>query len=106
MESAFLLNFGSNITTLGCALGIYILYKRCVHSRCAIHAPWLDCESAEIKEMKQKKAIALFKTAMTQYDQETQRYNKNERAEQSSEVRVADNRDVRRYENRAEGSQV
>ena len=79
MESAFLLNFGSNLTTMGLALGIYVCYKRCVHSRCAIHSSWLDFESDEIKEIKEKKSINVMKKAMMEFQRETNRdINKNE----------------------------
>ena len=104
MESAFLMNFGSNITTLGLALAVYVAYKRCVHSKCAIHSSWLECESLQIQEIKQKKAIALFKTAMGEYEQETQRYNKNGRL--PPRIRIENGEDLQGHEGSRQGETV
>ena len=106
MESAFLLNFGSNIATIGIGLAIYVTYKRCSNSKCAIHSQVLDCESDAIKEIKQQKAISLFKTAMGQYEQETNRLYKNGTAEQMGANRLEHPRNLQKYENDSEGTQV
>ena len=73
MESELLLNMGGNVATMGIALGIYVLYKRCVHSRCAVHSSWIDCESAEIQELKFQKNKTMLKKALEEIKIETLR---------------------------------
>jgi len=75
MEPEFLLNCGGNLVSLGFALGIYVLYKRCVHSKCAIHSSWLDCESSEIKEIRFQKRKTELKKALEEINVETQHSN-------------------------------
>ena len=73
MESELLLNMGGNIATIGIALGIYVVYKRCVHSKCAVHSSWIDCESTEIQEIKFQKHKTLLKKALEEIKIETMR---------------------------------
>jgi hypothetical protein len=73
MEASFIANCGGNLLTVGVVLGIYVLYKRCVHSRCAIHSAWLDCDSPEIKELKLSETRINIKKAMLEHDRETNR---------------------------------
>ena len=73
MESELLLNMGGNIATLGVALAIYVVYKRCVHSKCAVHSSWLECESNEIQELKFQKRKTELKKALEEIRVETQR---------------------------------
>ena len=73
MEPEFLLNCGGNLLSIGLALGIYVLYSRCVHSRCAIHSTWLDCESDEIKQLKFSKQKTVLKQALEEIRVETER---------------------------------
>ena len=75
LNSEFLLNCGGNLVSLGLALGIYVLYKRCVHSKCAIHSSWLDCESDEIKEIRFQKRKTELKKALEEIKIETQHSN-------------------------------
>ena len=73
MESELLLNMGGNIVTLAVALGVYVIYKRCVHSKCAVHSSWIDCDSPEIQEMKFQKNKTMLKKALEEIKIETQR---------------------------------
>ena len=73
MESELLLNMGGNIVTIAVALGVYVAYKRCVHSKCAIHSSYLDCESDEIQEIKFQKNKTMLKKALEEIEIETMR---------------------------------
>lgn len=76
MEDQLLLNFGSNLATLALALGVFVVYKRCVKSKCAIHSSIIDCESPEIQEIKQRKTMDILKKAMGEFQTETINGNK------------------------------
>jgi hypothetical protein len=71
MESELLLNMGGNLVTLALALGVYVAYKRCVHSKCAVHSSWLECESSEIQELKFQKNKTMLKKALSEIRIET-----------------------------------
>ena len=73
MESELLLNMGGNLVTIAVALGVYVVYKRCVHSKCAVHSSWLDCESDEIQELRFQKRKTELKKALEEIRVETQR---------------------------------
>ena len=66
-----MVNFGSNLATMGLSLGIYVMYRRCVASKCAVHTSFLDCESPEIREQKEHRHKNLFKQAMMEFQVES-----------------------------------
>ena len=73
MESELLLNMGGNLVTIAIALGVYVIYKRCIHSKCAVHSSWLDCESAEIQEIKFQKNKTMLKKALEEIKKGTKK---------------------------------
>ena len=73
MEQELLLNCGGNLATIGFGLLIYIVWKRCVHSKCAIHSTIIDCESPEIKQLKYDKQKTMLKQVLNEIQIETQR---------------------------------
>ena len=102
MDASVLMNMGGNLATAAIILSIYVVYKRCVHSRCKIHSEILDCESNEIREMKLTSKKNLYKEALAEYDRETLRYNKNATLRFSTENR----RNIQRHEDSPEGNEV
>ena len=77
MDADFLLNFGGSLASLAIGLGIYVVYMRCVHSRCNIHNSWMDCDSPEVKEIKFQKQKTVLKKALQEIRVETARDNIN-----------------------------
>ena len=102
MDASVLMNMGGNLATVAIILSIYVVYKRCVHSRCKIHSEILDCESSEIKEMKLTSKKNLYKEALAEYDRETLRYNKNAVPRFSS----SNGGNLQRHEKGEEGQEV
>ena len=102
MDASVLMNMGGNLATAAIILTIYVVYKRCVHSRCNIHSEFLDCQSDAIKEMKLTSKKNLFKAALAEYDRETLRYNKNAVPRFSS----PNSGNIQRHEKGEEGQEV
>ena len=102
MDATVLMNMGGNLATVAILLSIYVVYKRCVHSRCKIHSEILDCESNEIREMKLTSKKNLYKEALAEYDRETLRYNKNAVPRFSTQ----NGGNVERFPNSPEGQEV
>ena len=73
MEASFIANCGGNLLTVGVVLGIFVVYKRCISSKCAIHSSWLDCESPEVKEAKLSETRINIKKALMEHQRETSR---------------------------------
>lgn len=72
METELLLNCGGNILTMGLGLILFVVWKRCVHSKCAIHSSIIDCESPEIKIKKFNNQKNLLKQVLAELQSETQ----------------------------------
>ena len=71
MENALLVNFGSNLATMALAMGVYVVYKRCTASNCAVHSAWIDCDSPALKELKTQRQTNILRRAMAEISKET-----------------------------------
>ena len=84
MDSELLLNCGGNLLTVGVVLMIFVVYKRCLSSKCTIHSSWLDCESPEVKAAKLSETRINIKKALMEHQPETSRTIINGRSEGQS----------------------
>ncbi len=57
---------GASFLSTTLAAIVYLCYRRLTTSRCAIHSPWLTCESSDHQERKKIAKIEMIKSAITE----------------------------------------